>query len=134
MLFVKTYVDKSRINGAGVGLFAGQDIKKGEVVWDFTEGFDLRFGKDKISEIEKILPNMGEFIERYGYMERNGGEGFIVLSFDNARFINHSPNPNLDDKRDKTYALRDIKKGAELLCNYSHFSTHDGDREFNERL
>ena len=38
MYLVKTYLDKSGIHGMGV--FAGEDIPKGTIVWDFVEGVD----------------------------------------------------------------------------------------------
>src|SRR5207247_1145877 len=39
MLVVETYVDRSKIDGFGV--FVRYAVKKGSLMWEFVEGFDL---------------------------------------------------------------------------------------------
>jgi hypothetical protein len=43
MLTVKTYLDKSNISG--IGLFAGENIKKGTITWKFNPHIDIYFSK-----------------------------------------------------------------------------------------
>ena len=49
-----------------------------------------------------------------------------VLCFDDARYFNHSDNPNcktiesLDDKEGVEIAGKDIQKGEELTVNYKN--------------
>lgn len=53
----------------------------------------------------------------------------LVLCGDNARFMNHSFEPNCDDRTGVTFALRDILAGEELTCDYRVFdleSANDG--------
>jgi hypothetical protein len=52
--------------------------------------------------------------------------GLYVLCGDDARFLNHSENPNCFDfysgeEQDITVAERDIYLGEELTCNYALF-------------
>ena len=43
MLVVKTYINKSKIHG--FGLFAGENIKKGTVIWKFNPVIDRKFNR-----------------------------------------------------------------------------------------
>lgn len=46
----------------------------------------------------------------------------MVLCGDNARFMNHSFEPNCDDDGGEfTTAARDIEAGEELTCDYRRF-------------
>src|SRR5262245_65732568 len=51
MLLVKTYLDKSAIHGLGV--FAGQVIRKGTKVWRFVEGFDRAYRPTEFAKLPK---------------------------------------------------------------------------------
>lgn len=112
MLRVKTYLAQSGIHG--IGLFAGEPIPKGAVVWGFDPPLDQRFTPD---ELARMPPSMKAFLARYAYSER----GTLVLCGDHARFMNHSPTPNCgnDPTRHFTLALRDIAQGEELTDDYA---------------
>lgn len=117
MLLVDTYVDKSPLHG--LGLFAKQRILKGTLIWKFEPQFDQKFS---IKEIEKMPPPAKKQILHYGYLS-NESTNYILCS-DNARFFNHSDNPNVtDDASEEGPALasRDIEEGEELTCNYWAF-------------
>lgn len=52
--------------------------------------------------------------------------GLYVLCGDDARFFNHSEDPNCfdfysDEEQDLTAARRDIRTGEELTCDYALF-------------
>src|SRR3989344_9058488 len=101
----KIYLGKSKI--AGKGIFAGEDIKKGEFV---------TFLKGKLCRKEyktKRDTYVGPHWVSVGY------HTWINPAFP-IRRINHSCSPNLGFKTfRKVYAMRDIKKGEELTIDYS---------------
>ncbi|MBI5266465.1 MAG: SET domain-containing protein-lysine N-methyltransferase, partial [candidate division Zixibacteria bacterium] len=66
-----------------------------------------------------------EIFLKYSYLSRKGP--YYVLCFDDARFFNHSFNPNVAEKANSNgeesldVAARDIHPGEELTCNYDLF-------------
>ena len=124
MLLVRTRLDRSEIDG--IGLFAEEDIQRGTVIWRFDPSIDQRFSEDTLS---KLSLGAREQIEKYSYREKHSG--LYVLCGDDARFFNHSTDPNCidiyedaldpNDAHDVTLALRDIRRGEELTCDYSLF-------------
>lgn len=116
MMLVKTYVAPSGIEG--VGVFAGEAIAKGTTLWRFDARFDRTL---TIEELEALPEGVRAFLEKYSY-PHHAEEGIIVLELDNGRFMNHSTEPNTDfSQMDFGYALRDIKAGEELTCDYVEF-------------
>ncbi|HEU4839385.1 MAG TPA: SET domain-containing protein-lysine N-methyltransferase [Micavibrio sp.] len=126
MYRVKVYVDRSPIHGLGV--FAGEDIKKGEVVWEMVRGFDRVYTQ---AEYESFPEQARKYLDTYAYWD---GEG-IHLCGDQGIYTNHSETPNVgsvaewpDPGSDYEYALRDIAKGEEITSDYRVFddiSKHD---------
>lgn len=117
MLIVKTKLKYSEIHG--LGCFAGEDIKKGQTVWRFDDGIDLVFAEKDFS---KFPESFVEFLKMYAYSPLNDSEKKYILCADNARHMNHSESPNLDETPEGlNVALRDIKAGEELTCDYSQF-------------
>jgi uncharacterized protein len=101
-------------SSAGLGLFATQDFKKGDLIIEYTG--------ERISEAEA---------------QRRGGKYLFELN-DNwtidgkerkntARYLNHSCRPNCEPElnEDETqifiYAKRNIKAGEELTYNYGEY-------------
>lgn len=123
-MLIRTKVAPSQIHGLGV--FADEFIPKGTILWKYVAGFDLRFsGQD----IEKLPDPIQEFIRTYAYVSLISG--YYILSPDNARFYNHSKDPNtVGIAMDATYgegadiATRDIREGEEITCDYEK---EDGD-------
>lgn len=117
MLIVKTQLKYSEIHG--LGCFAAENISKGQTVWRFDEGIDLVFSE---SELQKFPESFVEFLRMYAYSPINETEKKYILCADNARHMNHDENPNLDETPEGlNVALRDIKAGEELTCNYRQF-------------
>jgi len=113
MLMVSTYLAPSAIEGLGV--FAGEFIERGRLVWSLNPLFDIFIRK---SEIEGLPQHMQDFIARYSwtYLEM---PGVVCLESDYGKFMNHSLTPNTDfSVFDKGYALTDIAQGNEITCNY----------------
>lgn len=87
----------------GLGVFANQAFKKGEVV--------LQWNLKILSEEEyKNLPKY----EQENFCHRR--QGLIYLYPDPERHVNRSINPNVypDFEKEANIALRDIKAGEEL--------------------
>ena len=98
-------VKKSGVQGKGV--FADEDIQKGEVViiWHpkkIVSEEDMK----KLSEDEQnhVTPT---------------GDGRYMIMGEPERYINHSCNPNTYCNNKSDIALRDIKKGEEITSDYS---------------
>ena len=112
MLLVKTYLDKSAIHGLGV--FAGQFIRKDTKIWRFVEGFD-RFYSPK--EFVRLPKPARDFIKFHGYRV----DGEILLTVDHDRHMNHADEPNTYLKSGYAIARRNIRKGEEITNDYREF-------------
>lgn len=112
MLIVKTKIKPSKIDG--LGLFADQDIEKGDVVYQYIPYLETIISETKFISLPKFIQ---EKIAHYGvkYKEK------YYISWDGDQFMNHSDNPNVKDCGRYTATLRNIKKGEELTCNYYEF-------------
>ncbi len=114
MLRVPTFVAPSRI--AGVGLFAARSVAAGTVIWEFTEGVDWRIAE---GDLPRFPEPYRSWLRHYLYQEDSGS---FVLCGDNAKFMNHSDDPNCDDSGQvHTVTLARIRAGEELTCNYRLF-------------
>ena len=117
MLLKKTYLDKSNIDG--IGLFSGETIKAGEIVWKNSRCSEIEYSENEWKE----LPiQFKESITKYVYVQNNK----YILNLDNSRHLNHSDSPNLDmDENGNNIAVCDIEIGVELTCNYKLFYDTD---------
>ena len=114
MLTVATYVATSTIPGAGLGLFAKEDIKAGTIIWRYDPDLDL-----VLYELPSE-PVIRDFVLKYGYVPLDG-EHRWVLCIDDGRFMNHSNMPNTYDTAEHTIAARDLPAGTELTSDYRSF-------------
>lgn len=116
MICVKTKLDKSDI--AGIGLFADELIPQGTIVWKFEPLIDILLSKEEIGQLTKASQDQ---FYNYAYLDKKRGK--YLLCGDDARFFNHSENPNCHDEMlsDVTVASRDIQHGEEITCNYKDF-------------
>lgn len=119
MLIVKTKLAESKIQGAGIGLFASQDIEINQVVWQYNGGWSVAvFQPDPNKMPEAFM----DFLFTYGCKQPNGT---VALNLDNTRFINHSDTPNLKSlapidgqHHGNNIAIMNIPKGTELTIDY----------------
>ena len=118
MLLVKTYLAPSRIHG--IGLYAGEPIRSGTVVWRLHPAIDVELTD---ADLAALSAPAREQIRRYTYVDLVRGKH--VLCGDDARFFNHADHPNCHDFPDAdggtTVAARDIGEGEELTSDYSRF-------------
>jgi uncharacterized protein len=109
MLQVRTYLDKSPIDG--FGLFAAEEIPKGTVVWEYNPTIDKEISGFVASRIEF------EYITKYSFYDKQ--LNLWILSGDNDKFTNHSDYPNTaPDAEGKMIALVDIHKDDEITSDY----------------
>jgi SET domain-containing protein len=114
MLCVPTYVAKSPI--AGVGLFSAADLPAHHVIWQYTDGVDWRIAP---SELMLFPEPFQSRLRHYLYQEDSG---LYVLCGDNAKYMNHSDDPNCDDTGGEfTVTRRAVGAGEELTCDYRLF-------------
>lgn len=101
----KVLTKKSDIQGKGV--FANQNFKKGEVVLDIDDTYEIE-DQSKLSKAEQ---------EWCDYL----GDKTVVMQ-EPERYINHSCDPNSYVKTikgiRKVIAMRDIDKGEEITYDY----------------
>lgn len=115
MLLVKTVLCRSPIDG--IGCFADQFIPAGTPVWRFVPCFDVILPPSFTAEM--CDP---EFLDKYA--QQCPLTGYYILCPDDARFINHSDAPNIKakaplfDPMNTHNALRHIKRGEEITCDY----------------
>ena len=124
MLRIKTLLKNSSIHGFGV--FADQDIEKGTIIWRFDSKVDVKIKKE---EAAKLFNISRKYLEHYGYESPVSDN--IILCSDNAKYMNHSDEPNTvgvypnmavgDDIEGFDIAARDIKKGEEITTDYKSF-------------
>lgn len=116
MFIINTYIAKSDIEG--VGVFTAEDLKAGQVISKFEPDFDRLVPTD---DYLAAPPHMKSLLDRYAFPHPEKPE-FIVYEVDNSRFMNHSETPNTDYSDFAAgRALRDIRAGEELTCDYTHF-------------
>src|SRR5450631_355250 len=112
MLLVKTYLAKSKVHGLGV--FAGQSIRKGAKIWRFVYGFDRFYTRKRLAKLPK---QARDYINLHGYQWKHE----ILLSMDYDTFMNHSENPNTDFHNGFVIARSNIRKGDEITNDYRAF-------------
>lgn len=114
MLMVETFLAPSQIHG--IGLFAGQDIKKGSVIWRYH-----RYSTDVIcmGDLYRLCRELStqSILDLLSYSYIKDEKMYYIK--DNTRFVNHSLTPNIAFcGHDFEIAIKDIKKGDELTENY----------------
>jgi SET domain-containing protein len=116
VLLIDVYLKKSEIEGLGV--FARQPVAKGEVMWEFHPDFDRAVPRDVY---ERTSGPMRNWLDRYGYPSI-GDHDTIIFELDDARYMNHSGEPNMVFvDANKAVAMRDIAADEELTCDYGAF-------------
>lgn len=113
--FKKLYVKDSKISG--FGLFAGELIKKGEIVLAF--GGCIGINEDRYTG--NFLRSTCIGINDFAFL----GEP-ATSEKQMSDYINHSCDPNIGMLDAITLvAIKDIKKDDELLCDYSFWENNE---------
>ncbi len=112
----KIYVTQSKIKNAGRGVFASQDISKGEII-EVCPTLEIP-NNDIFNLSESILANY------YFSFDELEGMVYIVLGF--GSLFNHSYEPNATyknipkDKLVEFQTIRNIKKDEEITIDYNY--------------
>ncbi len=123
MLRVNTYLDRSPIHG--IGLFAGERIMAGSIIWEFNPAIDLVYSPVQWDALKAGI-SAPSFMNLTRLSYKEGGN--IYFCMDNAQFMNHSEiytNVVHGESKNRMHALRNIGQGEELLCNYLSYSDPD---------
>ncbi len=114
MLRIPTCLARSRIPGAGLGLFCKGSVAAGALVWRLDPGLDL------VLDALPGDPVARRFVEVYGYVPLEGPRRWVVC-LDDGRFINHADAPTTRDDPETTTAARDLEPGTEITSDYRSF-------------
>lgn len=114
MIFISDKIKVSKSPVSGLGVFAKEDIKAGEVI----ENCHFTILDQKYPYVDKKL------LEYIFSWPKNvfGGESVVVWGF--GSIYNHSKNNNADWETDvdnnlfKFFAVKDISAGEEIFTNY----------------
>lgn len=115
MFTFKTHIAQSPIHGTGC--FTSEFIPKGAIIWKFQENFDVIISEEQLNKFPDIAK---EFVLFYGYLSTE--EGGYILCTDNAKYTNHSSNPNMRMiNLTDSIATKDIQVGEEITEDYYVF-------------
>ncbi len=120
---VSTRLGVSKIKGAGVGVIAIKDVKKGTLIFYGDEESKIVWIKEK--EVQKLPPKIRKLYNDFGIFEK--GKIGCPANFNQLTpswYLNEDKkSPNVKcDKKYNFWALRDIKEGEELFVNYDRYS------------
>lgn len=128
MLLVKGFIGPD--SHGGNGLFAGEDIPKGTVVWTYNSAV-TRF--ISVQEYFSLLPDELRQVQKFSFpiasLDENPPLIGLLVSQEDCRYFNHSETPSVGYNKECDYggmnvslmadfATRDIRYGEELTCNY----------------
>jgi SET domain-containing protein len=122
MLLIETRLAQSPTHG--IGLFAAQHVEAGAKIWEFTPGFDLELSEEELGRLSEACRLR---VLHYAYY--NARRMRYILCSDDARFINHSDQPNTVDvgfgdsavSEGQTFAARAVQLGEEITSDYRSF-------------
>ena len=115
MFLIRTRVGPSAIHG--VGVFAREAVPAGTVVWRYDPAFDRIV---TAAEVDGAPPAFRAYLDAYAYPSADLG-GATVLCCDDAKFLNHSDDPNTVERPFASVAARPIAAGEEITCDYGTF-------------
>jgi SET domain-containing protein len=108
----------------GVGLFANEDIKSGQLIYTASPLLDLNITQD---QFDSLAQKEKDEILWWGFFDQPSQMWHV--DFDVSKFINHSYDATAtqDQSHDEAYlvASRDIRSGEELTQNYLEFESQE---------
>ena len=124
MFKVKTYLGQSSIHG--IGVFLGEPVKKGQLVWQFDKDFDMQITQ---KHLDALYPVQYDYFSTYCY--KSIKTGFYVFCIDDAKYVNHSVTPSTTGiypphclhVEGADVAARDLAVGEEITSDYLLFDS-----------
>ena len=115
MLLIRTRVAPSAIHG--IGVFAREPVAAGAAVWRYAPEFDRTVTAE---DVAAAPPAFRAYLDAYAYPSADIG-GAMLLSCDDAKYLNHSDDPNTEERPFLSLARRPIAPGEEITCDYGAF-------------
>ena len=115
MFLIRTRLGPSAIHG--VGVFACDPVAAGAVVWRYEPRFDRTVS---VEDLAAAPPAFRAYLDAYAYRSADLG-GTLLLSCDHAKFLNHSDDPNTEERPFTSLARRSISPGEKVTCDYGVF-------------
>ncbi len=126
MYLIRIETKESTIDGKGV--FALEDVRKGDVVWKFDPNHDKVISRAQFDGADET---MKQELKRVAYLSKSTDRWVYPPENDPARYTNHSKQNNLSVLLDESIseepifiANRDIATGEELTNDYTEFDNH----------
>ena len=123
MIHIEYKLKESKTHG--VGLFADQDIKSGDLIYTPNPLLDINLTQEQFDSLE---PSEQEEVKYYGYFNKK--MGLWHVAFEVIRFLNHGDpekDTNVTQNEDMIMtATKDITEGEELLQDYSEIYPLEG--------
>ncbi len=123
MLLIEVEVKDT--NGKGLGLFTTKFIQKGTIVYKDSDMSQI-WSDEKVKSLPQIKREWWDKYATYKAIEKQW-----YLCTDDARFWNHSNNPNCRYIGDEMIAIEDILQGEELTSDYKEFCDECKNGNFN---
>lgn len=104
----------------GYGVVATQFIPRGTLTW-VLDDLDQRVSAERVAALGARDPIYSQHLLRFAYLDQQGD---AILSWDHARFVNHSCRPSTASGCDDRFevAIRDIHPGEQLTDHYGELS------------
>jgi len=122
MIHINYKLDKS--NKHGIGLFANEDLRKGQLVYTASPILDVNITQE---QFDSLTDREKEEFRWWGFFDESLQRWHV--DFDVSKFINHSIEGTLTqgENHKEAYLIttRDIKKGEELTQNYLEFESEE---------
>ena len=128
MFLYRTEVKPATNPTMGLGLFALEFIANQSIVWEYKEGFDIRFDPIKLNELNEAQQ---AHFTKYAWLEKMASDDkeYYYCNADLCGFTNHSKNPNISSRGHYTIAIKNIEIGQEILIDNSEFDSLFSDYE-----
>ena len=101
-------------------MFATADLPRGTITWA-ADPLDRMLAPDEVAALPQALAR--DLLDRFAWQASDGN---FILTWDNARFVNHSCAPNcISSGFGFEIAVRDIAAGDELTNDYAELGLRD---------
>ena len=126
MIHINYKILDSKIHG--IGLFANQDIKAGDLIYTPSPLLDVDITQ---AEFENLTPSEQHEVQYYGYWNKKTQKWHVA--FDAIRILNHGNSDVANATQDEDMVMtakRNIESGEELFQDYIEIYP-DGSEHFD---
>ncbi|WP_245509716.1 SET domain-containing protein [Bradyrhizobium vignae] len=118
VLIVETILKPDQFGG--IGLFSATFLPKGTLIWIHNPIVDIAVTPEQYETLPRTFQAL---LDKHAYpRDLDVDDGVLEYNADNARFMNHSSQPNTyQDDHCRIFTARDVQPGEELTCDYLSF-------------